>query len=211
MIKPESPAGGRWLWALSESFGSITACDLLPAVVRTTETPSSSIYHYIRFVWTPISPVSDGPAFIISRSPQTRCLIVLFIVVSQFYTYSNVYWSLAWQLPFLFFPLPDQDAFHRAPSFLRRAMRESERTKRSKVCTHELPASVTLSEWEVWNSWDVSMVNDQKMARPDGPSSRVSGKRKLATLISDWLSVEAVTLCVMRFLLDILRDQNGYL
>lgn len=153
MIKPKSPAGSRWLWVLSERFGSIKACDPLPAVACTTETPSSSIYHYIRFLWTPISPVSDGPAFIISRSPQTGCLVCYLLSSPLTVSYVLVCllkFSLAASVPF--FPLPDQDAFHRGPSFLRRAKREFERTKRLKVWTHELPASVTLTKQEVWNS-----------------------------------------------------------
>lgn len=81
MIKPRLPAGNRCLFAQSERFNSINACDLMPAFPYTTETLSFSIYHALDASEPQLALLEKGLPSSLSGSPLKQQFILVFIVI----------------------------------------------------------------------------------------------------------------------------------
>ncbi len=86
---------------------------------------------------------------------------------------------------------PDQNAFHHGPlpeavSLPHQAKKEFTKQSGSN-CEHRVTSLSHSFEKEqvLQDSEEASTVNDQKMADPDGLTSRASAKKKLASLIFD--------------------------
>lgn len=124
MIKPRLPAGNRCLSAQSERFGSINACDLVPAVPHTTETLSFSIYHaldasepQLALLERGLPSSLSGPHWNNSSTPYSLWSFFTVSYVSaecmfvevQLGSYHSVCLTLLCCTP------PDQNAFHHGP------------------------------------------------------------------------------------------------
>lgn len=86
---------------------------------------------------------------------------------------------------------PDQNAFHHGPLPKETSLPQQAHIELSKPsvsnCEHgDTRLSLSFRKKQVLqDSSEVGMVNDQKMSDPDDLSSRVSSKKKLASLICD--------------------------
>lgn len=201
MIKPRLPAGNRCLWAQSERFSSINACDLVPAVPYTTETLSFSIYHaldasepQLALLEKGLPSSLSGPHWNNSSSwyslwsffTVSYVFVECMFVEVQLGSYHFVHLTLLCCKP------PDQNAFHHGPlpeavSLPHQAKKEFTKQSGSN-CEHRVTSLSHSFEKEqvLQDSEEASTVNDQKMADPDGLTSRASAKKKLASLIFDW-------------------------
>lgn len=124
MIKPRLPAGNRCLSAQSERFSSINACDLVPAVLYTTETLFFSIYHALDASEPQLALLEKGlPS---SLSGPHRNNSSSWYSLWSFFTVSYVFVECVFvevQLGCYHFARvtlscctpPDQNAFHRGP------------------------------------------------------------------------------------------------
>lgn len=202
MIKPRLPAGNRCLSAQSERFSSINACDLMPAVPYTTETLSFSIYHALDASEPQLALLEKGLPSSLSgphwNNSSSWYSLWSFLTVAYVFVESMFVEVQLGSYHFVCLTLlccisPDQNAFHHGPlpktniSLPHQA--KIEFSKQSGFhCEHRgtKPQLLSLERASTPDPWEVSTVNDQKMAIPDGLSYRVSGKKRLASLMFDW-------------------------
>lgn len=181
MIKLRLPAGYRCLSAQSERFSSINACHLMPAVPYTTETLSFPIYHTLGASEPQLALLETGlPSSLagLHWNNSSSCYSLWSFFTVSYVLVEGMFAEFGLETTTLGVSHCMPLGCLSSPSISKSSVspNQAEFNKQSgsngEDWSHQLK-SLLQTGARTLNSWEASMVNDQKMAIPDGPSSRV--------------------------------------